>query len=328
MARGNWFAQSGWGVLTHYLAHGASAPGGDELTPEAWNKRVNSVEVARLVDQLTEAGASYYILTIGQNHGYYCTPNQTYERLTGQIPSRLAERDLVEEIAGALAPAGIRMMVYLPSHAPAYNREVVEALACTPNWDASRWQLRPGTYLRRRDIDDRLSLFQRHWEAIIREWSERWGDLVHGWWFDGCYYADRMYRHEAEPNFQSFAAAARAGNPDSIVAFNPGVKVPIVSHSDMEDYTAGEIAHTLPVGQWGPDGYEGLPARIGQAQYHLLTFMGMYWGRGEPRFTPAFVQEYTRYVVGHGGVLTWDVPITKDGQIPRLYIDYLKTLKR
>eukprot|EP01046_Picozoa_sp_COSAG06_P043602 COSAG06_NODE_5739_length_3299_cov_19.417813_1_plen_24_part_10 len=23
---------------------------------------------------------------------------------------------------------------------------------------------------------------QRNWEAIIREWSLRWGDLVDGWW--------------------------------------------------------------------------------------------------------------------------------------------------
>lgn len=328
MERTRWFAEAGWGVLTHYLAYGASVGDGEGLSADRWNKRVDSVDVGRLAAQLEEAGASYYILTIGQNYGFYCTPNATYDELTGQRPSRLATRDLVGELAEALDRKGIPMMVYLPSHAPAHNREAVEALACTPTWDASRWQLRPGTYVRRQEVDERLSTFQRNWEAVICEWSERWGDLIHGWWFDGCYHADRMYRHDDEPNFASFAAAARSGNPNSIVAFNPGVKVPVVCHSDVEDYTAGEVAHALPVGQWGPEGYEGVPARVGDAQYHLLTFLGAYWGRGEPRFTPAFAKEYTDYIRGHGGVITWDVPITEDGQIPELYVDYLKALGR
>ncbi len=50
-----------------------------------------------------------------------------------------------------------------------------------------------------------------------------------------------MYRTEEPPNFVSFAAAARAGNPDSIIAFNPGVVPRILSVTPHEDYTAGEI---------------------------------------------------------------------------------------
>lgn len=74
---------------------------------------------------------------------------------------------------------------------------------------------------------------------MIREWSLRWGTWVDGWWFDGCYWPDATYRHAEAPNFASFAAAARAGNPQLVVAFNPGVK--IEAQSEHEDYTAGEI---------------------------------------------------------------------------------------
>ena len=74
----------------------------------------------------------------------------------------------------------------------------------------------------------RLVEFQRRWESIIREWSLRWGQDVSGWWIDGCYFPDQMYRFDDEPNFASFAAALKAGNPQAIVAFNPGVKVPVV----------------------------------------------------------------------------------------------------
>ena len=51
----------------------------------------------------------------------------------------------------------------------------------------------------------RLAEFQRKWEAVIREWSLRWGKSVSGWWIDGCYFADQMYRFDDEPNFASFA---------------------------------------------------------------------------------------------------------------------------
>lgn len=42
-------------------------------------------------------------------------------------------------------------------------------------------------------------------------------------------------------NFASLAAALRAGNPNSSVAFNPGVFPRIVSITPYEDYSAGEI---------------------------------------------------------------------------------------
>ena len=37
-------------------------------------------------------------------------------------------------------------------------------------------------------------------------------------------------------------AAITAGNSRAIVAFNPGIKVPVVCHTRHEDYTAGEVA--------------------------------------------------------------------------------------
>ena len=48
---------------------------------------------------------------------------------------------------------------------------------------------------------------------------DRWGKKVAGWWFDGCYFPDSMYRSADPPNFPSFAAAARSGNPDSCVTW-------------------------------------------------------------------------------------------------------------
>lgn len=88
--------------------------------------------------------------------------------------------------------------------------------------------------------------FMENIEAIHREWSTRWGPKVSGWWVDGCYEAEYRFPEGQPPNFQTLAAALRAGNDDAIVAFIPGVLVPVICHSVHEDYTASEIAGVLP----------------------------------------------------------------------------------
>jgi hypothetical protein len=303
-ANTDWFQQAGWGVFTHYLAAA-------ETSAEAWQAQVDAFDVERLADQLAAAGAPYTFITIGQNSGHYCAPNATYDALVGRAPSRLARRDLVADLADALAPRGIRLLVYLPSGAPSMDEVAMERLEW--RWGfAQPWPSHGGP-----ETGERLAAFQERWEAVIREWSLRWGRRVWGWWFDGCYFADAMYRRPEPPNFASFAAAAKAGNPDALVAFNPGVKVPVICHSVYEDYTAGEISTAFPVcpGRW-----------LDGAQYHLLGYLGQNWCRGGPRFPDAFVIGYTQHVREHGGVITWDVPITPEGRIPEAFVAQLARL--
>jgi len=332
----NWFRDAKWGVFVHYLAGLPSADDPEGTTPEEWNRRIDGFDVPGLVRQLVDIKAGYFFITLGQNSGFFLSHNATYDGLVKRTPSRLSRRDLVADLGTALKTVNIPLMVYLPSHAPALDPEAVKGLGCTPTWDASCWQLRPGTYTVAEGTDERLSRFQRNWEAVIREWSQRWGDRVSGWWFDGCYQAERMYQHAAPPSFQSFAAAAKAGNPQSLVAFNPGVKVPVVTTTEHEDYTAGEVAGALPVtmdSQWGrdpkPETYWGMPIRrfVEGAQYHVLTFMGPYWCRGAPRFPDELVIGYTKHINAMEGVISWDVPTHPDGLIPEGFLRQFRALR-
>jgi hypothetical protein len=213
-------------------------------------------------------------------------------------------------------------MVYLPSGAPA--ADVVARKKLQWRWgQPGDWQL-PGE-----PVGDRLVEFQRNWEAVIRDWSLRWGKGVAGWWVDGCYFADQMYRFDDEPNFASFARALRAGNSDAIVAFNPGVLVPVVAHTRFEDYSAGEIDHDhLPQavatcrGRWLER--EGVPV-----QFHILTFLGKTWCGGErPEWPDDKIIGYTRHVVEKGGAITFDVPIERSGLIRRPFVDQLRAIGR
>src|ERR1035441_8398338 len=113
--RTDWFHQAKWGVFMHYM--GDTVLKGDELTIENWNKAVDSFDVKGLADQLASAGAGYFVLTLGQNSGYYCAPNAAYDRLTGIAPSKCAKRDLVADLSEALRVRRIRLMVYLPAGA-------------------------------------------------------------------------------------------------------------------------------------------------------------------------------------------------------------------
>ena len=149
---------------------------GKELpTPDEWNRRVDAFDVDALASRVASTGAKYFFLTVGQKSGHYCSPNKRYAELTGIDDGSLSRRDLIADLITAFRPYGVKMMVYLTSSPTEKNPHVLESLGCTPPWDASQWGIKPGSYTMIEGVDDRLSVFQRNWESIYREWSQRWG---------------------------------------------------------------------------------------------------------------------------------------------------------
>lgn len=308
----DWMHDAKWGVFLHFLSGAASETKPDGVTADDWNRRVAEFDVEGLASQLESIGAGWLGLTVGQNSGFYCSPNAAYDRIVGREPSRLSRRDLMADAAVALTRRGIRLMAYLPTGAPEND-----ALAC----EKLRW-------IKKRD--ERLPEFQEMWQEIIIEWSRRWGDKVSAWWMDGAYFADAMYRSPDAPNFASFRAALKAGNPEALVAFNPNIQVEqIVGMAGSgEDFMAGEINATLPVpfrqkhkaAQWTRFNDEG-------AQFHVLGYLGAFWGQGEPRFPDELARGYTQLVNDAGGAVTWDVPVGPRGLIPTEFLEQLSGLR-
>lgn len=304
--RAAWMQQARWGVMNHYLADWIARREKMKMSVDKWNDLVNNFDVDGLAKQLKSVGVGYYLITIGQNSGYYLSPNATYDSYVvrrtpdgGIRPSKCSRRDLVADLYEALHKRGIKLMVYLPSGAPGGDRIAVKALD---------WQRGPYRNLE----------FQLKWEQVIREWSVRWGSKVVGWWFDGCYWPNSMYRHPEPPNFASFAAAARAGNPESVVAFNPGVYNRLRSLTSYEDYIAGEINDPNAV-----DLRRAVDGKHDGVQVHVLSYLGQRWGMGEPRFSTKDVVRWSRERTRNGGVITWDVPIQSNGLISQPFIDQL-----
>jgi len=299
--RAQWMQEAKWGVMTHYLADWQARTGGFEMSISKWNEMVNGFDVEGLANQLQKAGAKYHIISIGQNSGYYLAPNPVYDQLTGISPGKCSQRDLVADLSKALHNRGIRLIVYLPSGAPAGDRAAREAL---------EWTNGPYPNV----------AFQRKWEQIITWWSTRWGDAIDGWWFDGCYWPNQMYRG-AEPNFESFARAARAGNPNSALAFCPGVVWRTLSVTPYEDYIAGEIDNPERISIRRV--FDGL---VDGSQLHFLSNLGERWGMGAPRFTSTQIIEWSKMVNSEKGAITWDAPVHINGLIPDEFMQQLTDL--
>ncbi len=298
--RADWMRQARWGVMTHFLAEWIKPEA--HSSPQAWNDMVDGFDVEGLANQLKSVGAGYYLITIGQNSGFYDSPNATYDKFVGIQPSHCSKRDLIADLYTALNKRGIKLMVYLPAGAPGRDTIAVKAL-----------EYERGPHRNRE--------FQIKWEQVIREWSLRWGKKVSGWWFDGVYWPNAMYRSDESPNFASFAAAVRAGNPDTVIAFNPGVVDRTISLTPYEDYTAGETNDPARVAiKRVEDG------RADGTQIHRLIYLGQTWGKGPPRFSDEQIIGFTRDFIAHDGVITWDVPIQPNGLISKPFMDQLTAL--
>ena len=67
--RTDWFQQAGCGAFMHFL------PVDDKQLA-----MVDSFDVEALAGQLNAIGAKYFVLTLGQNSGYFNAPNGEYCR--------------------------------------------------------------------------------------------------------------------------------------------------------------------------------------------------------------------------------------------------------
>ena len=241
-----WFRRAGWGVFTHYLTKPTTSA-------DEWNRQVDACDVAALAEQIASVGARYLFFTIGQGSGHYCAPNATYDRYAGISPSKCSRRDLISDLYAAMQPRGVELLAYVPADGPWADPEARKGLGITAHWsDDPSFDWGPGAQWAK----FRLPEFQRRWEDVCRDWSLRFGRKVRGWWVDGAYACEQRYPPHEAPNFHTYATALKAGNPDAIVAFNPGVKVPVptelvVGYTRYVNAQGGVVTWDVPISPEG-----------------------------------------------------------------------------
>ena len=141
----DWLKAGRLGVFMHFLPGDAQGLA-----------RVEDFNVPAVTQQLKAMGASYFVLTLGQNAGFFNSPNAVYDQYVGCAPGQqCARRDLPLDLHRALQPEGIRLMLYLPCQTPNADRRAQRAFGLPEG---------------RRDqpINEE---FANKWAKVIHEWS-------------------------------------------------------------------------------------------------------------------------------------------------------------
>ena len=302
----DWFAKAGYGVFVHYLQELQNNPAQLHSygKKSSWDDCVNAFDVELFADQMKLAGAGYVVFTTHQRTRFLIAPNATFDRLTGYKPGEAcSHRDLIAELADALDKRGIPLMLYWTGNGPSSDPIASKALGFTA----------PVT-----------KEWAETWGSVVAEYGRRYGDKIKGWWSDGCYFKHGNMKWSDE-TLGILAKALKEGNPNRIIAMNPGVE--LNPYSVHEDYIAGEMNKfgALPESRF----LEG-------RQWHILSFLGPSlvgnylaagWGRPGVNYSQAEFVNYLGMVNSRGGVVSIDVMLYRDGRIDFSQLEFLKRLR-
>ncbi len=292
----DWFQKAGYGVFVHYLqglqnnAEQVHSLGRE--TP--WDECVDEFDTEAFADTMAEVGAGYVIFTVMQVQRTMIAPNATYDKITGYKPGEACStRDLIEDLYASLSRRGIPLMLYWTGDGPRADPQASAAFGCE----------QPVT------MD-----FVEKWASVVQEYGERYGDKVVGWWVDGSY----PFIGYDDEKLAVFAKALKAGNPNSIVAFNRGVDPKVLSYTVHEDYTCGE-----------QNTFFDMPSErfLDGEQWHILSFLGPAWGQPGSKYTKRDLAEYVFDVNQRGGVVSIDALLYRDGTLDRSQVEMLKAVR-
>lgn len=282
----NWMSEGKYGVFFHYLYDM------DDM---------KKFDAKKFAENVNSMGAAWAVITLGQNEGYYCAPNPTYEKLTGYAPkSKCYEGDIPMQIAKELEKYNIKMMLYLPSHAPSRDLQAGRMLGSDMEIDGN-WAMN--------------DTIVHNWCEVIKDWSCHYGKLCAGWWFDGFYSLIHLDEHYGK----FYKEAVMSGNEDVLLALNQGVFEDVFPANKYCDYTAGEFNEFYA---------EPKERFVDGSQWHVLSFLGDDWLAGNSKYTGEFMTEYIRKANAKGGAVTVNLHIEPDGGMTEEQLAVMREVKK
>lgn len=321
--RAAWMSTGSFGLMVHWLFP-TTAP---ELRKPctSLDEAVDAFDLDRFIDQFVESGADWLVFTLGQNTGYYASPNAIIEQLAG--PGHCSQRNLALELATRVSKLGKRFIAYFPAEFAFQSQEMQAAFEWSKN-------------------DPAQVHFQRHYCRVIEEYARTFGSLLSGWMFDGCYswdtFADFPFPSHLR-DWPAWAKAARAGNPDAALAFNDasfcmGLTQPLTNE---QDFLFGEI-EVLREGKIRLGRADNAPLYLPDSrfapgtrcQWHALPFIDAYWmhSQGGPMEPLLYSDEdlfsFVRACKAVGGAITLNAGIYQEGHLADLTLAQLSRLAR
>ncbi len=298
-ANTDWFARAGYGMWFHFLdlttsPHGPRKP---------YEQAVNELDVEKLAETVATAGAKYLIFTVNHGNPTCPAPIGNWERLH---PGWTTKRDLIGDLADVLGRRGIRLMLYM-------NPPGLGSMA-----------LKPGTVIGVPAFNE--DEYANQLIQVFREFGERYGPRVAGYWFDSTFEATECY-----PNlpFEALAEALKTGHPGRLVAWNNWV---FPSETEWQDYWAGELTD-LPL---KPFAGRYIQHSVGEGlQAHVALRFDADWlhiaqdtPMPPPRFTARELADYIRTCQADQVPVTLGVGIFQDGTLGPQALPVLKDVRR
>lgn len=310
------FVEKKWGVMCHLLHSIQNNPemlSNEGVGRTSWDEFIEQIDVKNIAQELSEMRAGYLLLTLMQGDPYMIAPNATYDVITGSKPGEsCSKRDLVLELNEELQKYDIDLYLYFTADGPYKEVHSGNAMGFQDRFKES-------------PVSER---FLQNWSSVLREYAERYKDIVKGWWIDGCYdvfgYNDDTMKY--------YHDVLKSVNPNWIVAYNDGyaitqthdkifydptndnpqpIDVALRRRCIYEDYLAGEA-----------DDFNIYPQSRYQdgSQWHILSPLGSRdgiwggWGGVDVKYTKKYLSQYLKTVWMAGGVVTIDMGLKRSGK--------------
>ena len=186
----DWLVQGKYGLLIHWVPESYPLFG---ATP-AWQRypdAVDQFDVDAFAKMVSETGAAWVVFTTTHGKFYFPGPLHAMDKV---LSGRTCKRDLIGEIADALAKRNIRLMLYFhPGPGPSEDPEWARAAGIAP-------------------VDDQENI--RIMLSMYREIGERYSTRLSGWFIDG---GDAYYWRNFP--FRDLTINLKAANPSRIVNY-------------------------------------------------------------------------------------------------------------
>jgi len=303
-ASSQWMVDAKYGLMFTWTAASFPRTGPKKSYEEA----TRDFDVNAFADMVANTGAGFIVFCTSWSTYYFPAPIQSWERVA---PGHTTRRDLVAELAEALARRNIKLMLYY--HA---------------GDSKDGWWSR--SYVSTMDRD----AYFKQWEDQIREIGLRYGDKLAGWWFDD----GLTFYYPLQAPWKAMTQAAKAGYPGRVVGYNSWI---LPKATDLQDYACGEGDFPdrltpendaeLPIGGSGiflSGPQKGLQATM------TLTNEGTDWGHitqdaeiPAPRYSTDKMIDYIRQAIARKDVPVINLEVYQDGSASQKTIDEFKAIK-
>ena len=277
--------------------------------PVSFPEAVEAFDVPALVDLARRTGAGHVLFPATHALHWLPGPNPEVDRI---LPGRTCERDLLGEIADALAAVGLPLIVY-------YHHGLNERGA---EHDPA-WAEAVGAYA------EDLSVYYDNYCRVLSWMGEHYGPRIRAWWFDAGSVLERL----APAPWGLLTAVAKAGYPDRLVTYNSGIE----SHklyTEYQDYWAGEANYLGYRPEGGPLTPSGLPWFSFTAWNRISPSWGV-WGidreMRERDLPPPSVEEVAAYLEAFwavGGAVAFNMLCYQDGSVVEGHAEVLEEIRR